>query len=108
MLRTENRIPQSLEVKVRLEAVVMTKDVSGNGLCLVMTNPLGVNIELAFDINLGSDSASIQCKGKVVRCELSRTQPDTYDVGVCFTEISDEDRARITQFVEKNVRCVKR
>ena len=82
-----------------------TKDISGGGIRIFLTNSLPVQTVLKMSILLPEDPPPIVCTGKVVWVEeFSVLQDESkeknrYEAGISFTEINPKDRDRIIKYV---------
>jgi len=103
MLRTEQRSQPRITTRLTVETVGPTLNISGGGMCLLMADPVreGMTPQLAFC--LPDDPEPITCKGRITWCRTSHIDPELYEVGVMFTDISDADRHRVAEFVEAHV-----
>jgi len=80
---------------------VMTRDISENGVCLVMSFELTVGLALELRVQL--PTRVIKAVGEVVR--VARDQfSDKYFTGIIIQQISEEDRSLIREFVDRNER----
>ena len=79
-----------------------TRDISAGGLCLNMDEELAIGDRLQIRMELPSKKI-IDAQGKVVWIREfgldSRGEKRTYDTGIEFTAIRDEDREEINKFV---------
>ena len=77
--------------------VARTLDLSQGGVVLEMTHPLDAGGRL--EIKMVSGDRILKARGRVV---YSQDLPDKrWRVGICFTEITDDDLAVIAQEVEQ-------
>jgi hypothetical protein len=59
---------------------------------------------VGIDLDLPGASKPARVQGVVVRCDKIRgVNPPTYEIGVFFTEMSDETRAVVMEFVEQQL-----
>lgn len=79
-----------------------TRDISAGGLCLNMDEELLIGDRLQIKMELPSKKV-INAQGRVVWVKEfgidSRGEKKTYDTGIEFTAIRDEDREEINKFV---------
>lgn len=79
-----------------------TRNISAGGFCLNMDERLEIGDRLQIRMELPSEKI-IHAKGKVVwisEFEITgRGDKKTYDTGIVFTEIGNEDREEINKFV---------
>lgn len=82
-----------------------TKDISGGGIRIFLSEPIPLNTLLKLTIFLPDDPKPIVCTGEIVWVEeftlLSDEKKDKnrYEAGVAFTEIASLDRDRIIKYV---------
>jgi PilZ domain len=86
---------------VRLLHPRETIDISLGGVRIFSDDPVKVGALLSLDLFL-PDQSTVVCKGKVVWVEeLPPGAPALYDVGLRFTELTDTDKGRLSQVLEK-------
>jgi hypothetical protein len=85
------------------EYSTLTEDLSAGGLRFIAKTLLSVGTILEVKISLGTQHRAVVCFGKVCRVEEDSLE-NVYTIVVSFFEISDEDRARITAFVDEKVK----
>jgi c-di-GMP-binding flagellar brake protein YcgR len=88
-----------LESAAQESGHVMTRDISENGLCLLMPNRLTVGMTLELRVQL--PVRVVKVLGEVVRVDRDQFS-DKYFTGVIIQQISDEDLLLIQEFVERN------
>ena len=83
-----------------------TKDISGGGIRIFLSEPIPIHTFLRLTIHLPDDPNPIICSGKVVWAEEfvvlqdeQRNDSDQYEAGISFTEINPKDRDRIIKYV---------
>jgi c-di-GMP-binding flagellar brake protein YcgR len=103
MLRTELRTSPRITTRITVESVGPTINISAGGMCVLMADPLREGMTPCLAFELPDDPVSITCKGKIVWCRTSRIDPELYEVGLTFTEISEADRQRVATFVETHL-----
>jgi Tfp pilus assembly protein PilZ len=103
MLRTEKRTHPRITTRITIQSVGPTLNISAGGLCVLTADPLkeGLLPEVSFE--LPDDLVPVVCKARIAWCRTSRIDPELYEIGLAFTEISDEDRQRVTDFVETHL-----
>lgn len=81
-----------------------TENIGAGGLCVILDKDPGIFSELSLELYLGNEDAPITCSGTVVwvvkRHPMNPSEPVKFDTGIEFTEISDENRAQLSQLVE--------
>jgi hypothetical protein len=101
--RREPRVPVAIPIQLATHAPArpaQLKNVSRNGLCCMVADPVPEMTLLGIDLQLPG-SKSMQVRGVVVRCAKLRGQsPPTYELGVYFSELGAEARAAIAAFVQ--------
>ena len=83
-----------------------TKDISGGGIRIFLSEPIPVQTFLKLTIHLPDDPKPIVCSGKTVWVEEfvvlpteKRNEKNQFEAGVTFTEIDPKDRDRIIKYV---------
>ncbi len=78
------------------------KDISASGICCIADSELDEMALVQLELLLDDDP--VRCRGAVVRCEpLPDSKHPRYEVAVFFTEIDDDDRDRIVDYVERQL-----
>jgi len=98
MLRTQRRGELQVVAQVKPEgADCSVIDVSLGGICLACKDllPKGKMVDLIF--NIPGEIDPVFCKARVCWCRPE--EGDFYKIGFCFTQVTEEDRKRIVQFV---------
>jgi len=103
MLRTEHRSHPRITTRLTVEAVGPTLNISAGGMCLLMADPMREGTKTTLTFSLPEDPVPVTCQGRIAWCRPSRIDPELYEVGASFTDISDEDRRRIIAFVEAHL-----
>jgi c-di-GMP-binding flagellar brake protein YcgR len=83
----------------RLETV--SKNISGNGICLLLDNPFEPETRLDLYLNLFPEHPPIYIMGQVIRC-LDATRDGgrkTFEAGIAFVQIRQLDQDRIVKYV---------
>ena len=103
MLRIDKRAEQKIRVCATLRLDWDTLSISRGGVCVLSakSREAGEIWELKFSLPGFGD---IACKGQVVSCRPSKIDPELFEVGLSFVDISDENRKRVAAFVEANFR----
>ena len=83
-----------------------TKDISGGGIRIFLSEPIPIHTLLKLTIYLPDDPKPIVCSGKMVWAEEFTVLQDEkgkngnqYEAGVSFIEIDPKDRDRIIKYV---------
>jgi len=100
MLRTEQRPQPRIIARIAMESVGPTKDLSKGGMCMLVADPLRDDMIVTLSFNL-PDDMPITCRAKVEWCRVSKIDPDLFEVGLQFTEISDACRKAVADFVDE-------
>jgi len=96
------------ETPPRLETV--SKNISGNGICLLLDDPFEVETRLDLYVNLFPERPPIYIMGQVVRCmDITREGGRrTFEAGIAFVQIRQMDQDRIVKYVfEKQRKAVR-
>lgn len=74
--------------------------ISNHGMLIEIDHPMNVGEVLPLEISL-EDETPIRCHGRVASChERLQQHPKHYDIGFEFTEMPEEDRARLAKVVK--------
>lgn len=82
------------------EQHTVTKNISAGGLVFVSGDEMPANSIVEIQIELPHEKETIECIAKVVRSKKNEEE-GTYDVAVCFLDLTSGDRMRIDRFVGK-------
>ncbi len=80
----------------------ITKNISAGGLCILVKQQLKVDTIISLEINIPDNKPSIVAKGRVAwthKFEFGTKDGDRYGLGVEFTEIANNDRQRIFDYI---------
>ena len=79
-----------------------TENIGAGGVRVVISERLDTSSEVGLEIKLGEEP--IRCQGRVVWAiesdDTSEGKPLSYDTGIEFYQINEEDRSVINNFVE--------
>jgi Tfp pilus assembly protein PilZ len=103
MLRTEQRSDPRITTRMTVEAVGPTLNISAGGMCVLTADPLREGMVPSLSFTLPDNADPVACHGRVVWCRTSRIDPELFEVGLSFTDISDTDRDRVESFVETHL-----
>ena len=103
MLRTELRTAPRVTTRITVESVGPTLNVSAGGMCVLMADPMREGTTPSLTFELPDDPVLVVCKGKIVWCRTSKIDPELYEVGLTFAEISEADQLRVAKFVETHL-----
>ncbi len=84
------------------KAEVQSKNISAGGICLIVYEKVEIGDRLALVINLPDGERPIQVKGTVRwigEFILSADNKNSWDAGVEFIGINDEDREKLSRYV---------
>lgn len=90
---------QPLKESAYSEAVTSLRNLSGGGILFKSKESLPINSMLEIIINLIPGDICINTSAKVVRSEKEKGRRN-YLVGATFLDIKEEDKKKITDFVE--------
>lgn len=99
MLRTELRTSPRITTRLTIEILGPALNISTGGLCFLSTDFLKEGTQPSLTFNLPDDPSPVVCKARIIWCRPFKTDPELYETGFQFTEISDEDRQRVADFV---------
>ncbi|MFH1094455.1 MAG: PilZ domain-containing protein [Candidatus Omnitrophota bacterium] len=80
----------------------VTKNISSGGICVIVYERIDIGDILSLVINLPAGERPIQTEGRVVWIGdfiLSDDKRSSWDTGVEFTEISEDDSQRLSKYV---------
>jgi c-di-GMP-binding flagellar brake protein YcgR len=103
MLRTENRSQPRITTRITVESVGPTVNISAGGMCVLMADPMREGLTPTITFELPDDPKPVVAKARIVWCRTSRIDPELYEVGLTFTELSDENRRRVLEFVDAHL-----
>jgi len=103
MLRTELRTSPRITTRITVEAVGPTVNVSAGGMCVLMADPMREGTTPTIVFNLPDDPAPVNCRGQIMWCRPSRIDPELYEIGLTFVDITDADRGRVAEFVDTHL-----
>ena len=89
---------------------VSMKNISAAGICIVADEDLEIGAILSLRVYLPDNDAPIYTKGRVIwksEFKIGYGSKPSYDIGVEFLEIDDEDKDKIFQYVSKIPRIIK-
>ena len=80
------------------------KNLSTSGLACHFGEAISEMTVMAIALELPGASQPVEMAGAVVRCDKMRgVNPPTYEIGIFFTDMTNEARARVHNFVEAQV-----
>jgi len=103
MLRTENRSQPRITTRITVESVGPTVNISAGGMCVLMADPMREGLTPTITFELPDDPKPVVAKARIIWCRTSRIDPELYEVGLTFTEMSDECRRRVLEFVDAHL-----
>ena len=109
--RVDTRLPLSLGERTA-ELLTTTHNISASGAYCTVRKFLAPMTKLQVRMELPNDGhlVSIECRGVVVRVEPPEPAPRraTYRVAIFFSDLSERNRALISQFVQARLSAVLR
>lgn len=102
MCRSEMRKSPRIKTRITIESVGPTLVISAEGMVVLIVHPMQVGSTPSLSFTLPDDERRISCKGRVSWCRTSKIDPDLFEVGLGFRDISDEDRQGIADYVAKH------
>lgn len=87
------------EKDMHLEKLSITMNISGGGIALTVPEELSVSSIIDLEIDLPDGKDLIRCLGKVAWTK--KLAQSFYEVGLCFLDITGEERTRIGLYVTK-------
>ncbi|MEJ2601456.1 MAG: PilZ domain-containing protein [Anaerolineales bacterium] len=99
-VRLKFHTPESTLLSFKEDCVV--KDLSIGGMQIVMGQKPSVETACSFDLVLAGNENPVHGEGKVAYCiEPTEEIPQGYWVGVEFLEMGEEDKLRVSRFLER-------
>jgi len=77
-----------------------TKNVSAGGLLFISNEQIPLGTILELKINLPDATGTIECLGRVIRIE-QKLGEETFDVAVCFLDLTSAQRAQLDAFIKE-------
>lgn len=103
------RLSASVDIQYNVVARVtpsgensVSKNISAGGICLIVYEKIEPGSILDLKFSIPEDNRCIEAKGRVIWSEhftVGTDAADKYDVGIEFTEVSQDDRQKISQYV---------
>jgi len=91
------------EIVLNLPTQFGVKEISQSGVIIQTDLQLKIDSVVLLDLSIGTCDP-VSFVGKVVSCRMSQGQvPANYDIGVEFSELTDQDRSLLIRFID----CVK-
>jgi len=103
MLRTEQRGQPRITTRITVEAIGPTLNISAGGMCVLMADPMREGSRPTLTFSLPDAPDVITCRGRISWCRPSRIDPELFEVGLAFEDISDDDRRKVMDFVESHL-----
>lgn len=69
----------------------------------MMADPMREGLTPTITFELPDEPKPVVAKARIVWCRTSRIDPELYEVGLTFTELSDESRRRVLEFVDAHL-----
>ena len=95
---------QSVEGKSPISA--LTENIGLGGVCVILKEPLGKLSRIRLSLELEDAVAPIDCEARIVWCVESRewgSDTRSYDTGIEFLNLSDQDRKRVECLIRGKV-----
>ena len=103
MLRTEVRTTPRITTRITVESIGPTLNISAGGMCVLMADPMREGTTPTLQFTLPDQEHPVACKGRITWCRASKIDPDLFEVGLAFVDITDDDRQRIMDFVDTHL-----
>jgi len=103
MLRTEMRTTPRITTRITVESIGPTLNISAGGMCVLMADPMREGTTPTLQFTLPDQEWVVTCKGRITWCRSSKIDPDLFEVGLAFVDISEDDRQRIMDFVDTHL-----
>ena len=92
--------PVRIESGLSVHSLVRsTADVSGGGLCLIVSEPVKLGTRIQMSVHIPLVNKSVPAQGEVARCvELKKS--DGYELGVRFVQMDPNDQKLLNDAIE--------
>lgn len=107
VLRTEGRKEVRVKVELTMELDGPATNISEGGFCLMVSHPLPAGVCAILSFQLPGNNKPIKCQGRIIWCAKSEVASDTWNVGVKFVDLPEEQQAKIGDFVKEEERLLK-
>jgi len=104
MLRTEKRSQRRIVTQITLKSDNPTLSISRGGIAVLSAYPLPDGLLVSLIFNLPGEIEPVTCKARVCWNQASRLDSQLYDIGLHFIEISDQNRQRVEDFIESEIK----
>ena len=84
-------------------ARALVKDICIHGICIYMPEIIGAKETISMKIFLPGSEAPIRAQGAVVWYSAGKNS-NCYNVGIVFEKISQEDREKLSDHIEANLK----
>lgn len=81
------------------ESLSMSRDISAGGVLFISEKPIALSSVLDIKVEIPGSDEPIECLAKVVRVEEIEANK-SYDIAVCFLDISSGQRSRLNKYAE--------
>lgn len=107
------RLATSVDVEYKilkdktLSKETVTKNIGAGGICLIAYEKVEVGSLLSLELRLPEGHSAIEAKGRVVWSSyftIEGDRRDRYDLGIEFTQLSESDRQKLSQYVFKLIK----
>jgi c-di-GMP-binding flagellar brake protein YcgR len=89
----------------------IAKDISAGGILFEVTKPLPIGAILKMKLDLSFINRTIECLVRIVRLDEIKDigkYTGKYNVGVCFLDISSDDKVVLDKFIQEERETVKK
>jgi len=101
MIAADSRHHARIRLRVIVDRLGPSADISAGGIRVLTANPLppGAEVRLAFE--LPETEAPMQCHGCVVHVGPSRIDTDLFEMGIRYQRMMSRDRDAIRRYVSE-------
>ena len=82
-----------------------TENIGCGGVCVMLPKDVKIFSPVEIDLDLNDSKPNVTCDATVVwvirRSEIKEVTPTTFDTGVEFSNLKDEDKQRIEQIIQE-------
>ncbi len=88
-----------------------TENIGCGGICVILPKATQIYSPVELDLDLEDSGNTISIKGTIVwvvqRSEFGKNTPDSFDIGIEFADLNEQDRARIDKVINTCLQKIK-
>ncbi len=82
-----------------------TENIGGGGICVVLDKDFGLFTSVGIEVYIEEDKPPVKCSGSIVwvvkKHPVSELDAVTYDTGIEFSDLVEEDHNRIGKLIQR-------